>query len=67
MQVSIKTDRDGAMHLRLDEEAANAMLASVRFAARFHAGMAKLAQCAEESLAANVCLKTNDGRTELCH
>ena len=67
MQVSIKTDRNGAMHLRLDEEAANAMLASIRFTARFHAGIAKLAFAAEQSLAANESMETNDRRTELCH
>ena len=67
MQVTIKTDGDGAMYLRLDGEAANAMLASIRFTAQFHAGIAKLAFAAEQSLAANESLETNDRRTELCH
>jgi hypothetical protein len=53
MQVAIQTKRDGSMHLRLDEEAAKAMLASVRFASRFHAGIASLAKITEERLQAN--------------
>ena len=67
MQVSIKTDSDGATHLRLDDVAANATLASIRFTAQFHAGIAKLALATEQSLAANEGLETNDRRTERCH
>ena len=54
------------MHMRLDDEAAKAVLASVRFAARFHSSIATLGRLAEESLAANNYVKTNDRSTEPC-
>lgn len=44
MHVAIRTNSDGSMHFELDEEAARAMLASVRFASRFHAGIAAVAR-----------------------
>jgi len=66
MEISIKTTTDGAMHMRLDDEAAKAVLASVRFAARFHSSIATLGRLAEESLAANNYVKTNDRSTEPC-
>jgi hypothetical protein len=66
MQIAIQTENDGAMNLRLDDEAANAMLASIRFAARFHPGVAILARLTEETLVVNDYLKTRCRRTELC-
>ena len=66
MQIAIQTGTDGAINLRLDEEAANAMLASVRFAARFHPSIATLAHLTEESLVVNDYLKTRCRRTEQC-
>ncbi len=67
MHVSIKTNSDGSMHFDFDEEAARAMLASVRFASRFHARIALLARMTDERLKANERLAEKDGRTELCH
>lgn len=67
MQVSIRTNSDGSMYFEFDEEAARAMLASVRFASRFHGGIASLARITEERLKANESLAGKDGRTELCH
>jgi hypothetical protein len=66
MQILIKTTTGGAMHMQLDDEAAKAVLASVRFAARFHSSIATLGRLAEESLATNNYVKTNDRRTEPC-
>lgn len=67
MHVSIKTENDGSMHFEFDEEAARAMLASVRFASRFHAGIASLARMTDERLKAAEKLTEKDGRTGLCH
>lgn len=67
MDVSIKTESDGSMHFEFDEEAARAMLASVRFASRFHAGIASLARITDERLKANERLTEKDRRTGLCH
>jgi len=67
MHVSIRTNNDGSMHFEFDEEAARAMLASVRFASRFHAGIALLARRTEERLKANERLIGKDGRTGPCH
>ncbi len=66
MQVVIQTKRDGSMQLRLDEEAAKAMLASIRFASRFHAGIASFAKITEEGLQANGRLTGRTGRYESC-
>lgn len=57
MQVSIKTKRRGAMVLRLDEEAATAVLACVTFASQFHPKMAQLSRVTEECLAAGSNMK----------
>ncbi len=67
MHVAIRTKSDGSMHFEFDEEAARAMLASVRFASRFHAGIASLARMTDERLKANERLTKEDGRTGLCH
>lgn len=67
MHVAIRTNSDGSMHVEFDEEAARAMLASVRFASRFHAGIASLARMTEERLRANERLSEKDGGTGLCH
>jgi hypothetical protein len=53
MQVAIQTKRDGSMHMRLDEEAAKAMLAS--------------AKITEERLQANEGLTDRARRQEPCH
>ncbi len=66
MHVAIRTNSDGSMHFELDEEAARAMLASVRFASRFHAGIASLARMTEQRLKANERLAEKNGRTKLC-
>jgi len=50
MQALIETKTDGSVAMRLDVEAARAMLASVVFASRFHVGIAPLARIAEEGL-----------------
>jgi len=55
------------MHFEFDEEAARAMLASVRFSSRFHAGIAALARITEERLKAAERSTEKDGRTGLCH
>ena len=67
MQIAIKTKRNGSMLLQLDEEAAKAMLASVQFASRFHAGIASLARITEERLQANEEQKDRTRRQEPCH
>jgi hypothetical protein len=67
MHVAIRTNSDGSMHFEFDEEAACAMLASVRFASQFHAGIAALARITDERLKANERLAEKDGRTGLCH
>ena len=67
MHVAIRTNSDGSMHFEFDEEAARAMLASVRFASRFHPGIASLARMTDERLKANERLAGKDGRTKLCH
>jgi hypothetical protein len=50
MRALIETKTDGSVAMRLDAEAARAMLASVVFASRFHVGIAPLARIAEEGL-----------------
>jgi hypothetical protein len=50
MRASIKTHNDGTVALNLDTEAAQAVFASVVFAARFHQEFALLAKVAEEGL-----------------
>lgn len=52
MQVSVERKPRGAMVLRLDEEAATAVLACVTFASQFHPKMAQLSRVTEESLTA---------------
>lgn len=67
MQVAIQIKRDGSMQLHLDEEAAKAMLASVRFASRFHSGIDSLARITEERLRADEGLTDRTRRQEPCH
>ena len=50
MRALIETKADGSVILQLDYEAARAMFASVLFTSRYHAGIAQLAQLAEEGL-----------------
>lgn len=67
MHVAIRTNSDGSLHFELDEEAARAMLASVRFASRFHAGIASLARMTEQRLKVNERSTKEDGRSRICH
>jgi hypothetical protein len=63
MRALIETKTDGSVAMRLDAEAARAMLASVVFASRFHVGIAPLARIAEEGL------RVQDGkerRSDVC-
>ncbi len=66
MQAAIRTETDGTVNLRLDEEAAQAVSASLVFASRFHEGIAPLAAIAAERLRGGGTLPTPGGRRELC-
>lgn len=66
LQAAIRTETDGTVNLRLDEEAAQAVFASLVFAARFHEGIAPLAAIAAERLRESGALPTPGGRRKLC-
>lgn len=50
MRALIGTRRDGSVDVHFDKEAAQAVFASVVFAARYHKGLAPIARIAEERL-----------------
>ena len=66
MQASIKTEADGMVNWRLDSEAAQAVFASVVFAARFNEGIAPLAVMAAEKLHGDAQPPLGGRRKEQC-
>jgi hypothetical protein len=63
MQAAIETRKDGSVAIELDPEAAQAMVASIVFAARFHERIVSLAGMVEAGIRND---KTQPARRTLC-
>ena len=63
MQAAIETRKDGSVAIELDPEAAQAMVASIVFAARFHERIVPLAGIVEAGIPNN---NTQPARRDPC-
>lgn len=64
MQADVKTERDGTVLLRMDQEAAHATFASVIFASRYHEGIRRLEEVAKKALESET--TSRDRRNTTC-
>ena len=64
MQAVVETKQDGSVAIELDGEAAQAMIASIVFASRFHERIAPVAGIVQAGLSEK---ETQEARRSRCH